>query len=128
QIKAGVYQPLDMSKLPNAKNIWREIAAKLARYDPGNRYAVDYMWYTTGVAYNVAKIKARLGDKPIASWADVLRPENLKKVSDCGVYVLDSPEDIFAITLKFLKLDPNSKNPEDYKRAAAYLSSLRRYV
>ncbi len=64
--------------------------ARLARYDPGNRHAVNYMWYTTGVAYNVAKIKKRLG-KPITSWDQVLKPEALKKLADCGVYVLDSP-------------------------------------
>jgi putrescine transport system substrate-binding protein len=128
QIKAGVYMPLDMGKLPNSKNLWPEIAAKLARYDPGNRFAVDYMWYTTGIAYNVAKIKERIGDKPIVSWDQVLRPENLKKFADCGVYVIDSPEDLFSITLNYLKLDPNSKRPDDIQRAADVLASLRRYV
>src|SRR5208283_1415852 len=128
QIKAGVFRPLDKSKLPNSKNLWPEIAAKLQRYDPGNQYAVDYMWYTTGIAYNVAKIKERLGDKPIVSWEQVLRPENLKKFADCGVYVIDSPEDLFSVTLSFLKLDPNSKKPEDIKRAEEHLSALRRYI
>jgi putrescine transport system substrate-binding protein len=128
EIKADVLQPLDYSKLPNAKGLWPDITAKLARYDPGNRYGVDYMWYTTGVAYNVAKVKERLGDKAITSWGDVLRPESLKKLANCGVYMLDAPEDMFAITLKYLKLDPNSKNPEDFKRAGAYLEGLRRYV
>ena len=128
QIKAGVYLPLDMSKLPNAKNLWPEIAAKLARYDPGNRFAIDYMWYTTGIAYNLAKIKERIGDKPIVSWDQVLRPENLKKFADCGVYVIDSPEDLFSIALNYLKLDPNSKRPDDIQRAGDLLVSLRRYV
>ena len=128
QIKAGVYQPLDLSKLPNAKNIWREIAAKLARYDPGNRHAIDYMWYTTGVAYNVEKVKERLGDKAITSWDQILRPENLKKLASCGVYMLDSPEDMFAVALNYLKLDPNSKKPEDIHKADMLLSSLRPYV
>ncbi len=128
QIKAGVYQRLDKSKLPNAKNLWPEIADKLARYDPGNQFAVDYMWYTTGLAFNVAKIKERIGDKPITSWDQVLRPENLKKFAECGVYVIDSPEDLFSITLNYLKLDPNSKKPEDIKRAEDHLVALRRYV
>jgi len=92
QIGAGVLQPLDKTKLPNAKNLWPEISAKLQRYDAGNQYAVDYMWYTTGIAYNVAKIKERIGDKPITSWEQVLRPDNLKKFADCGVYVIDSPK------------------------------------
>jgi putrescine transport system substrate-binding protein len=128
QIRAGVYRPIDRNKLPNAKNIWPEIDRRLARYDPGNAYAINYMWYTTGVAYNVAKAKERLGDAPLSSWSQVLRPENLKKFADCGVYMLDSPEDIFSITLNFLKLDPNSKNPDDLRRAEDHLAGLRRYV
>ncbi|WP_159727124.1 polyamine ABC transporter substrate-binding protein [Methylosinus sp. Ce-a6] len=128
QIKAGVYQPLDKSRLKNLGNAWPEIAQRLARYDPGNVFAVNYMWFTTGVAYNVAKVKERLGDKPLASWDQVLKPENLRKFADCGVYVLDSPEDLFSITLNYLKLDPNSKDPGDIRRAADLLSGLRRYI
>ena len=127
EIAAGVLQPIDRRKLVNARNIWPEIDNRLARFDPGNQHAINYMWYTTGVAYDVAKIKERLG-KPITSWDQVLRPEALKKLADCGVYMLDSPEDMFAIALNYLKLDPNSKNPKDLKRAADLLTSLRRYV
>jgi putrescine transport system substrate-binding protein len=128
QISAGVYQPLDKNKLTNAKNIWPEIAAKLARYDPGNRYAVDYMWFTTGIAYNLAKIKERIGDKPITSWEQVLKPENLRKFADCGVYVLDSPEDVISIVLNYLRIDPNSKDPNNIRKATDVVARLRRYI
>ena len=33
----------------------------LGRYDPGNRFAVNYMWGTTGIGYNVARVRERLG-------------------------------------------------------------------
>jgi putrescine transport system substrate-binding protein len=128
EIRAGVFQTLDKSKLPNLKNVWPEVAMRLSRYDPGNLYAVNYMWFTTGIAYNVAKIKERIGDRPIVSWDQVLKPDNLRKFSDCGVYVLDSPEDLFATALNQLKLDPNSKDPSDIRRAADLLSGLRRYI
>ncbi|RWC48119.1 MAG: spermidine/putrescine ABC transporter substrate-binding protein PotF, partial [Mesorhizobium sp.] len=62
QIQAGVFQKLDKSKLPNLKNMWPEVMARLAQYDPGNEYAVNYMWGTTGIGYNVDKVKAALGD------------------------------------------------------------------
>jgi Spermidine/putrescine-binding periplasmic protein len=48
QITAGVFQKLDKAKLPNLVNAWPEIARRLAVYDPGNQYAVNYMWGTTG--------------------------------------------------------------------------------
>ena len=57
QIKAGVFQKLDKSKLPNLGNVWPEIAKRLAVYDPGNQYAVNYMWGTTGIGYNVKKAR-----------------------------------------------------------------------
>ena len=61
QIKAGVFQKLDKAKLPNLVNVWPEIAKRLAAYDPGNQYAVNYMWGTTGIGYNVKKVREILG-------------------------------------------------------------------
>ncbi|TIP70012.1 MAG: extracellular solute-binding protein, partial [Mesorhizobium sp.] len=52
QIQAGVFQKLDKSKLPNLKNMWPEVMTLLAKYDPGNEHAVNYMWGTTGIGYN----------------------------------------------------------------------------
>jgi putrescine transport system substrate-binding protein len=128
QIQAGLYRKLDQTKLPHLSNLWPEIMTRLAVYDPGNQYAVAYMWFTTGIAYNVDKIKERLGDTPINSWDLIFKPENLKKVADCGVYVLDSPEDLFSVALNYLKLDPNSKKREDLRRAAELLKGMRRNV
>lgn len=125
QIKTGLYQPLDRTKLINAQNISSQIDAFLAGYDPGLRYSIPYMWFTTGIAYNVEKMKARLGERAIDSWDIVFNPENLRKFSDCGVYVLDSPEDIFAIGLRHSGLNANSKNAQDYVRVSGMLQKLR---
>src|ERR1044071_3952606 len=68
QIKAGVFQKLDKSKLKNLGNVWPEIAQRLAVYDPGNQYAVNYMWGTTGIGYNVKKAREVLkADGPIGA-------------------------------------------------------------
>jgi putrescine transport system substrate-binding protein len=101
---------------------------RLAAYDPGNQYAVNYMWFTTGIAYDVRKVRKRLGEMPIDSWDIIFKPDLLKKLADCGVYVLDSPEDLFAIALRYLKLNPDSKNLADLKRAGDLLTGMRRYV
>src|SRR5881398_2255342 len=80
QIKAGVFQKLDKSKLPNLGNAWDEIAKRLAAYDPGNQYAVNYMWGTTGIGFNVKKAREVLGpDAKIDSWDVVFKPEMLAK-------------------------------------------------
>jgi putrescine transport system substrate-binding protein len=125
QIKAGVFQKLDKSKLPNLVNAWDDIARRLAVYDPGNEYAVNYMWGTVGIGYNVAKAKATLGGQPIDSWDVLFKPEVIAKFKDCGVHMLDSADDVFPAALHYLKLDPNSINPADLERAADLVTKVR---
>ena len=80
QIEAGLYRKLDKSKLPNLAYAWPEIADRLAVYDPGNQYAVNYMWGTTGIGYNVKAVRDVLGpDAVIDSWDYVFDPEKIKK-------------------------------------------------
>lgn len=62
QIQAGAFQPLDKSKLSNAANMWEVIEDRTARYDPDNVYSINYMWGTTGIGANLAKVKEVLGD------------------------------------------------------------------
>src|SRR3984893_2883625 len=129
QIKAGVFQKLDKSKLPNLANVWPEIAQRLAVHDPGNLYAVNYMWGTTGLGYNVRKAREILGDDDkIDSWDIVFKPENLAKFKGCGVYLLDSSDDILPAALKYLGLDPNSRNESEVQKAADLVSKVRSSV
>ncbi|WP_392558259.1 extracellular solute-binding protein [Orbus mooreae] len=129
QARVGIFAPLDKSKLPNYHNLDENLLAMLAKHDPDNRYAIPYMWLTTGIGYNVDKVKKILGeDAPVDSWDLVLNPDNLKKLSRCGVAFLDAPTEIFPTVLNYLGLDPNSQNPEDYKVATEHLSKLRPFV
>src|SRR6516162_10658180 len=126
QIKAGVFQKLDKSKLKNLGNAWPEIASRLAVYDPGNQYAVNYMWGTTGIGYNLKAMRERLGPEgKIDSWDIVFRPENLAKFQDCGVHMLDSADDIIPAALHFLGLDPNSTDQKELEKAAELLAKIR---
>jgi putrescine transport system substrate-binding protein len=129
QIKAGVFQKLDKSKLPNLANLWPEIAQRLAVYDPGNLYAVNYMWGTTGFGYNAKKARAALGaDAKIDSWDMVFKPQNLAKLKDCGVHMLDSSDDVLPAALNYLGLDPNSKTEADLQKAADLVAKVRPFV
>jgi putrescine transport system substrate-binding protein len=128
EIKAGVFQPLDKSKIPNLKYAWDEIVKRLQTYDPGNQYAVNYMWGTTGIGYNVDKAKQRMGDQPMNTWDIIFKPEILSKFADCGIYVLDTPDELIPAAQKFLGLDPNSKDPKDIAKATAALMAISKYV
>ncbi|PLV60634.1 spermidine/putrescine ABC transporter substrate-binding protein PotF [Erwinia sp. B116] len=122
QLQSDVFLPLDRSKLPNYKNLDPDLMKKLEQHDPGNKFAIPYLWATTGIGYNVEKVKAALGkDAPVDSWDLVLKPENLEKLKGCGVSFLDAPEEIFATVLNYLGKDPNSSDPKDYSGAATDL-------
>jgi putrescine transport system substrate-binding protein len=126
QIKAGVFQKLDRSKLPNLQHAWPDIMQRLSAYDPGNQYAVNYMWGTTGIGYNARKVREILGpDAVIDSWDVVFKPEILSKFKSCGVDMLDSSDDILPTALHYLGLDPNSKNEADLQKAADLVAKVR---
>jgi len=129
QITARVFQKLDKAKLPNLVNAWPTITARLATYDPGNLYAANYTWGTTGIGYNVKTAQKILGNGGrIDSWDIVFRPENLAKFKDCGVHMLDSADDIFPAALSYLGLDPNSTTQADLEKAADLIGKVRPYV
>jgi putrescine transport system substrate-binding protein len=129
QIAAGVFQKLDKSKLPNLVNAWPLIAQRLAFYDPGNQFAVNYMWGTTGIGYNVKKMHEILGAAAkIDSWDVVFKPEQLAKFKDCGIHMLDSVDDIVPAALRYLGLDPNSTQQKDLDKATELITKIRPYV
>ena len=128
QIQAGVFQKLDKSKLPNLKNMWDKIETLTAQYDPGNQYAINYMWGTVGIGYNKKAVAERLGTDKIDSWKTVFDPAELKKLSDCGVYVLDSPTDVLSAALNYLGLDPNSHDKADLEKAGDLMMKIRPYI
>ena len=129
QIQAGALKKLDKSQLPNWKNLNPALLKVLAGKDPGNRYVMPYMWGTNGIAYNLDKVRAVLGDDaPLDSWDLVFKPENLAKLQQCGVAFLDSPTEVIPEVLHYLGLSPNSHQPEDYRRAEEHLAKLRPYI
>ena len=126
QIKAGVYQPLDRSKLPNYKNLNPELMKTLEISDPGNKFAIPYLWGTIGIGYNVDKVKAVLGDNaPVDSWDLVFKPENMAKLKECGVSFLDSPTEMLPAALHYLGYKPDSQDPKELAEAEALFLKVR---
>ena len=120
QIEAGVFQPLDRSQLPNWNHLDPKLMKLIEANDPGNQYAVPYMYGTILIGFNPAKVKAALGDNaPVDSWDLIFKEENISKLKQCGVALLDSPSEILPLALQHLGLDPNSSNPKDYDKAEA---------
>ena len=128
QIKAGVFQKLDKSKLPNWKNLNPDLMKALEAADPGNQYAFPYLWGTTGIGYNTEKVKAALGVDKIDSWDAVFKPENMEKLKSCGVAMLDAPEEIYAAALHYLGKNPIAQSPADVAAAEELLMKVRPHI
>jgi len=125
QIQAGIFQALDRAKLPNYKNLDAGIMKVLAGYDPDNKHIVPWMWGTTGIGYNVKKIKERMPDAPIGSWDMVFKPEVVSKFKDCGVTMLDAPAEVFPSALRYLGLPTASQTEENLKKVEALVMGVR---
>ncbi|HXQ49532.1 MAG TPA: polyamine ABC transporter substrate-binding protein [Stellaceae bacterium] len=129
QAAAGIYLPIEKDRLKNYGNLDPQILAAAANADPGNRFGVPYLWGTTGIGYNPALVKARLGDAaPLDSSRLLFDPANAKKLQDCGISLLDSAQEIFPAALAYLGRDPMSRDPADLEQAAAVITAIRPYV
>jgi len=128
QIKAGVFAKLDKTKLSNLKNLDPDLTARVALHDPGNEHAVNYFWGTSGVGYNVDKIKAIMPDAPVDSFKIFYDPAVVSKFKDCGVTVLDAPSEVLGTVLLYLGKDPNSEKTEDLAAAEKILTAIHPYI
>jgi len=128
QVKAGVFQKLDKSRLPNLKNVDPDILRRIALHDPGNEHGVNYLWGTSGLGYNVAKIRERMPNAPVDSWRMLYDPAIVSKFKDCGVSVFDAPSEVVSTVLIYLGKNANSLSPDDLAAAEKVLLSIRPYL
>jgi len=127
-IPIGVYQPLDRSKLPLWDNLDPWVLDRIEAYDPGNQYAMPYMWGSTGFAYNVDLIQERMPDAPLNSGDMLFKPEVVSQFADCGVSILDEPTDVIPMVMLYLGHDANSMDPDHIAQVEAVLKSVRPYI
>lgn len=127
-IEAGAFQKLDKSKLPNLENMWDIIQDHTQMYDPENAYSVNYMWGTTGIGYNVAKVKEALGVETVDSWDVIFDPEKVSKLAGCGVHLLDTPTDVLRAALNYLGLNPDSRDQAELQQGADLLQTIRPHI
>lgn len=128
QIQAGAFQKLNKSKLTNLGNMWDAVSERTAVYDPENAHSINYMWGTTGIGYNVEKVKEVLGTDSISSWEVIFNPDILAKFADCGVHMLDAPTEMVPAALNFLGLNPDSRERADLDKAGELLTSIRPHI
>ncbi|MBA3813175.1 MAG: extracellular solute-binding protein [Alphaproteobacteria bacterium] len=128
QVEANIYQPLDKPLIPNGKGTDPLLLHKMEAADPGNQFALPFIWGTSGFAYNKKKILERFPDAPVTSFSMLFDPAVVSRFKDCGVMLIDAPVDVFPAVLSYLKLEPMSENMEDLKKAEKALSAIRPFI
>jgi putrescine transport system substrate-binding protein len=127
-VAAGVYQKIDRTKLTGWGNLDPAILKVVEGFDPGHVHGVPYTWGSAGMTYNLDMVKERLPNADLSSLDTIFIPENASKLSDCGISLLDSPNDIGFMVLSWLGIDPSTAGPADYEKMAAAFAKIRQYV
>jgi len=90
---------------------------------------VPYMWGTSGIGYNVDKVKALLGDNvPTDTWALIFDPAIASKLAACGISVMDDEMEGMSAALMYLGKDPNTTDPKDFEAAVELFQKVRPYI
>lgn len=106
-IASDLLLPLDMDKIPNAKNIMQDKLEITNSFDPGNKYSLPYMWGTVGILYNTTMV-----EEPVTSWG-ILWDEKYAG----QIWMYDSVRDSIGITLKYLGYDLNTRSEAEIAEA-----------
>lgn len=130
-IKAGAVQPIERAQLHNFANLDAEMLSKLAAADPGNQYGVPYTWGTVGLGINKQAVEKRIPNAPLNSLDLLFKPEYASKLKDCGIAMLDSPQEVISVALNYLGHKPYSTDAAELKQVQQLLATLQpniRYV
>ncbi|WP_448651717.1 extracellular solute-binding protein [Pseudomonas fluorescens] len=127
-MRAGSLQPLDPAKLTALDDIEPGLQKLRSHYINSNKATVPYTWGTIGLTYNTQKIQQRLPNAPVNSLDLLFKPEYAAKFADCGISLIDSPDEVLAVVLNYLGRDPRSAKREDLAAASDLLLRLRPYI
>jgi len=123
-LAAGALKEIPHEGLKGYANLDPDLLAKLAAVDPGNRYGVPYTWGTLGLGMNVEAVQKRLPNVPLNSLDLLFKPEYASKLKDCGIAILDSPQEVIGLALHYLGKNPYSTDQQDLAAAEALLHQL----
>ncbi|WP_428642715.1 extracellular solute-binding protein [Roseibium sp.] len=124
-ISAGLVEPLDAAALSNQGNIDPEISERVEGFDPGSKHIVPYMWGTVGIGYNPAKVEEVLPGADMTDLSVIFQPDNAAKLAECGLAVINSPNEVLGVALNYLGAAPYGNDKGDMKKAEALVASIR---
>ncbi len=127
-IKAGALAVIDRAKVPNWRNLDLALMQHVAHSDPGNQHGTIYLWGRTGLGVLPDRIHALAPDAPLDSWDLLFKPENARRLAECGIVMMDSETDVIPTVLHYLGKSPDSTDPADLDAVERVLMGIRPYI
>lgn len=141
----GLFRPLDPARFKNLDNLRRDVIAKLpaevVKRDPATNafttlYGIPFMMGTTGFGIRIDQVMKRAPGASLHTTDLLFDPDIVGKLKDCGVQIIDDPDDVVSMALIHLAnrsgrgveavLDDPSE--EDVKDAGRLLQRIRPFV
>jgi putrescine transport system substrate-binding protein len=127
-IREKKLQKLDAQQLSNTTRLDPYVKGILNSSDPGNQYAVPYLWGAVGLAINTTKAEEAYGGPLPESWSVLFDPEKIKRLSKCGVSLLDDPIYVSSIMMNYQGSIPERSSPAQMDKIAKDLMAVRPYI
>ncbi|MEG1081753.1 MAG: extracellular solute-binding protein [Pseudomonas sp.] len=127
-MRAGSLQALDPAKLEALADIEPGLQKLRTHYPHASKATVPYTWGTIGLTYNDEQIRQRMAGAPVESLDLLFKPELAARFADCGISMIDSPDEVLAVVLNYLGRDPRSAKREDLAAASELLLKIRPYI
>jgi len=126
--RAGALLPLDRGKIPNWNNQDPALLRRVESSDSGNRFGAIYLYGTIGLAIRPDRVRALAPDAPLDSLDLLMQPDNARRLSRCGIAIMDSAIDVLPSVLRWRGRDPNSTDPADLRAAEESLMAIRPHL
>ncbi len=120
---------IDDNRLPNADGVDSKLMERFYEQHPTARgYIQPFLWGYSGLAVDRAAVEARIPDAPLDSWALLFDPEYAARLADCGIYIINSPDEVVSTAMVYLGRSPNSQDPQDIDDAFEAIAAIAPYV
>ncbi|MEZ5535193.1 MAG: extracellular solute-binding protein [Thiolinea sp.] len=109
----GLLQTLDLTRIYNFHQLTPGLLNR--SFDPGNKFSLPYLWGSTGIGINTAKIDPNR----IHSWADLWNPEWAGRVM-----LTDDVREVFHVGLSMKGYSTNTQDAYEIRAAFRQLRTL----
>jgi putrescine transport system substrate-binding protein len=127
-VRTGALRPLDRAAMPSLAGLDPVLMKRVGTSDPAGAHGAIYLWGTIGLGFDEAKIRALAPDADLTGWDLLLKPENARRISRCGISMLDSATEVIPSVLRVLGRSPDSTSADDLDAAERTLRAIRPYI